>query len=171
MIGQLTEIKSLREMFEMISLEMQNHFYFNPRNAEVARVGAHKNLVFRERLKKPSRMRHYGQWEHKRTLDEKKRHVYLEENEQMPSESVEFSLTLSKANYDQIGDLSLEDSLALNSAMRKGDEETSNHKRVLSMCEKFVEEMGKHFALAEKNKERRHKEKMAVRQKELELTK
>ncbi|KAH0954846.1 hypothetical protein HN011_009739, partial [Eciton burchellii] len=186
MVGQSTKIRSLREMFEMISLEMQNHgFHFSPQKCENKwRVleRKYKNLVFRERLKKPGRMRHYGKWEHKRALDEifneKKWHDYLGENDpQMPNESVKSSLILPKPSCDQIGDLSLgdhqrENLLTLNSTMRKADEETLDHKRILTtLCEKFVEEMGKHFALAEKNKERRHKEKMAVRQKELELTK
>lgn len=74
MVGQSTQIRSLREMFEMISLEMQNYgFYFSPRKCENKwRVleRKYKNLIFRERLKKPGRMRHYGHWEHKRALDE-----------------------------------------------------------------------------------------------------
>lgn len=168
-------------MFEMISLEMQNYgFYFSPQKCENKwRVleRKYKNLVFRERLKKPGRMRHYGQWEHKRALDEifneKKRHVYLEANEsQPPSGSMKYPLILPKSGCDQgsesLGDRQREDSLATN----EKDGNTLDYKQILTMLfEKFVEEMGKNFALVEKNKERRHKEKMALRHKELELKK
>ncbi|XP_011334775.1 uncharacterized protein LOC105277823 [Ooceraea biroi] len=184
MVGQSTQIRSLREMFEMISLEMQKYgFYFSPQKCENKwRVleRKYKNLVFRERLKKPGRMRHYGQWEHKRALDEifneKKRHVYLEENAP-PRESANPSLILPKSICDQIGDLpsddhQREDPLTLSPTIRKRDEEMLDHKRILTtLCEKFIEEMGQHFALAERNKERRHKERMAAKQKQLELTK
>ncbi|XP_071628725.1 uncharacterized protein [Temnothorax longispinosus] len=184
LVGQSTQIRSLREMFEMISLEMQNYgFYFSPQKCENKwRVleRKYKNLVFRERLKKPGRMRHYGQWEHKRALDEifneKKRHVYLEVNEQPqpPSGPAKYPLILSKPGCDQgsdsPGDRQREDPLAPTTNEKDGD--TLDHKQILTtLFDKFIEEMGKNFALVEKNKERRHKEKMAVRHKELELKK
>ena len=181
LVGQSTQIRSLREMFEMISLEMQNYgFYFSPQKCENKwRVleRKYKNLVFRERLKKPGRMRHYGQWEHKRALDEifneKKRHVYLEANELQPPSGSTNLLIHPKPGCDQGSD-SLddrrEDPLAPMTNEKDGD--TLEHKEILtSLFEKFIEEMAKNFALAEKNKERRHKEKMAVRHKELELKK
>ncbi|XP_011868740.1 PREDICTED: uncharacterized protein LOC105562479 isoform X2 [Vollenhovia emeryi] len=183
LVGQSTQIRSLREMFEMISLEMQNYgFYFSPQKCENKwRVleRKYKNLVFRERLKKPGRMRHYGQWEHKRALDEifneKKRHVYLETNEpQPPSELIQYPLILPKPSCnhggDTRGDRQPEDPLAPVINERDGD--TLDHKQILTVLfDKFIGEMGKNFALAEKNKERRHKEKMVVRHKELELKK
>lgn len=184
MVGQSTQIRSLREMFEMISLEMQNYgFYFSPQKCENKwRVleRKYKNLVFRERAKKPGRMRHYGQWEHKRALDEifneKRRHMYLEESDsaQPPSGSAK---TLPKSGSDQGSGTpgNREDPLALSSvspsaATNGRDDETLIHKRTLTtIFEKFIDEMGKNFVVAERNKERRHKEKMAVKQKELEL--
>lgn len=184
LVGQSTQIRSLREMFEMISLEMQNYgFYFSPQKCENKwRVleRKYKNLVFRERVKKPGRMRHYGQWEHKRALDEifseKKRHVYLEANEpQPPSGSTKYSLIPPKPiscdrGSDSPDDRQREDPLALVTSEKDG--ETLDHQQISTkLFEKFIEEMGKNFALAEKNKERRHKEKMAVRHKELELKK
>lgn len=182
LVGQSTQIRSLREMFEMISLEMQNYgFYFSPQKCENKwRVleRKYKNLVFRERLKKPGRMRHYGQWEHKRALDEifneKKRHMYLEANEpQPPSGSTKYPLILPKPSCDQgsdsPGDRQREDPLA--PASNERDADTSDKQMFTTLSEKFIEEIRKNFALLEKNKERRHKEKMAVRQKELELKK
>lgn len=186
MVGQSTQIRSLREMFEMISLEMQNYgFYFSPQKCENKwRVleRKYKNLVFRERLKKPGRMRHYGQWEHKRALDEifheKRRHVYLEHHDtNLPSGSTTYSLILPKSNCDENHDLAVsgqqQDPLATsNSTTEERDEAILNHKTTLTILfDKFIEEMGKNFALVEKNKERRHKEKMAIRQKELEVKK
>ncbi|XP_012224268.1 uncharacterized protein [Linepithema humile] len=184
MVGQSTQIRSLREMFEMISLKMQNYgFYFSPQKCENKwRVleRKYKNLVFRERLKKPGRMRHYGQWEHKRALDEifneKKRHMYLEENDPQPtSKSAKYSLIL-KPSCNQVSDSSSnqqhENSLTSCAVASKKDEEPLDHNQTLMiLIENFIEEMGKNFALAEKNKERRHKEKMALKQKELELRK
>ncbi|KMQ95044.1 hypothetical protein RF55_4760 [Lasius niger] len=183
-VGQSTQIKSLREMFEMISMEMQKYgFYFSPQKCENKwRVleRKYKNLVFRERVKKPGRMRHYGQWEHKRALDEifneKKKHVYLEKNDPQPSGgSPKYPLVLLKRTCGQGSDLSVnqqhEDPLAPK-ATTSGKNEETDYKRTLTILfEKFAEEMEKNFAVAEKNKERRHKEKMAVRHQELELKK
>ncbi|KAL0107378.1 hypothetical protein PUN28_015732 [Cardiocondyla obscurior] len=180
LVGQSTQIRSLREMFEMISLEMQNYgFYFSPQKCENKwRVleRKYKNLVFRERVKKPGRMRHYGQWEHKRALDEifneKKRHVYLETEEQQSSSgSLAYPVTLPKSVSDadeSPGDRQREDPLAPTVNEKDGD--TMDDKQILTtLFEKFTEEIGRNFALMEKNKQRRHKEKMAVRHRELEL--
>lgn len=185
MVGQSTQIRSLREMFETISLEMQKYgFYFSPQKCENKwRVleRKYKNLVYRERLKKPGRMRHYGQWEHKRALDEifneKKKYVYLERNDLQPaSGSAKYPLVLLKRGYDQGNNLSVnqqhEDSLAAKATTNEKSEETLDYKGILTtLFEKFAERMEKNFAMAEKNKERRHKEKMAVRHQELELKK
>ncbi|XP_032676730.1 uncharacterized protein LOC116846676 [Odontomachus brunneus] len=185
MVGQSTQIRSLREMFEMISLEMQNYgFYFTPQKCENKwRVleRKYKNLVYRERLKKPGRMRHYGQWEHKRALDEifneKKKRVYLEQNESQPTNgSVKHSSIVPKIGCNRDNCRQYEDplksSLTSNTATNeRNNEETPAQQRTLLtiMFEKFLEEMAKNFALAEKNKERRHREKMVAKQKELEL--
>ncbi|EFN83225.1 uncharacterized protein LOC105184425 [Harpegnathos saltator] len=187
MVGQSTQIRSLREMFEMISLEMQNYgFYFSPQKCENKwRVleRKYKNLVFRERLKKPGRMRHYGQWEHKRAMDEifneisteKKKYAYLEENgPQSASRSVTYSPNMPKLSRDQDSDRQQEDPLAPSltshdATINERNNETPVQRTLTVMFEKFFEELKRNFALAEQNKERRHKEKIAVRQKELEL--
>ncbi|KAK2584143.1 hypothetical protein KPH14_006575 [Odynerus spinipes] len=187
MVGQSTQIRSLREMFEMISLEMQNYgFYFSPQKCENKwRVleRKYKNLVFRERLKKPGRMRHYGHWEHKRALDEifneKKRHVYLEENDfPPPAGSNKYAMILPKATSEQDSNSACSNNnqngdplttLASNSAQDRQKEESDYKVTLSTLFERFFDEMGKNFALAERNKERRHKEEMAMRQNELEV--
>lgn len=183
MVGQSTQIRSLREMFEMISLEMQNYgFYFSPQKCENKwRVleRKYKNLMSRERLKKPGRMRDYGQWEHRRALDEifneKRKHMYLEENDS-PSAcgSAECSSVTSESGCERGSSRQQEDPLAslltFNAATNGKDEQTPVQQRILTaVFEKFFEKMLKNFALAEENREKRHKEMMAVRQKELEL--
>lgn len=171
-------------MFEMISLEMQKYgFYFSPQKCENKwRVleRKYKNLVYRERLKKPGRMRHYGQWEHKRALDEifneKKKYVYLERNDLQPSGSTKYPLVLLKRSFDQGNNVPInqqhEDSLAVKAMTDEKNEETLDYKQILTtLFEKFAERMEKNFSMAEKNKDRRHKERMAVRHQELELKK
>ncbi|KAG7188033.1 hypothetical protein KM043_013201 [Ampulex compressa] len=183
MVGQSTQIRSLREMFETISLEMQNHgFYFSPQKCENKwRVleRKYKNLVFRERLKKPGRMRHYGHWEHKRALDEifneKKRHVYLEEAD-FP-QPTKYALILPKPSTDQggnaVGSQQSEDPLASvtqnDATGTKSVESTDRFGQLTKLFEKFIAEMGRNFADAERNRERRHKEEMVIRQSELEI--
>ena len=187
MVGQSTQIRSLREMFEMISVEMQNYgFYFSPQKCENKwRVleRKYKNLVFRERLKKPGRMRHYGHWEHKRALDEifneKRRHMYLEENDfPPPAGAAKYTYILPKpANEEQseaIEHQRHEDPLGPpNSiASTNNKDEGLDQKGAFGvLIDKFIEEMTKNFAVAEKNREKRHKEEMAMRQNELEIQK
>lgn len=176
MVGQSTHIRSLREMFEMISLEMQNYgFSFSPQKCENKwRVleRKYKNLMSRERMKKPGRMRHYGQWEHKRALDEifnqKKKYVYLEENEPASDSSV--APKSNRGSNEQPED-PLAPPIRIETVTgSERDEETLVQQQTLAtMFGKFLDEMGKNFALAEKNKEKRHNEKMAVKQKKLEL--
>ncbi|XP_072745410.1 uncharacterized protein [Anoplolepis gracilipes] len=184
-VGQSTRFKSLREMFEVISLEMQKYgFYFSPQKCENKwRVleRKYKNLVYREQLKKPGKMRHYGQWEHKRALDEifneKKKYVYLEKNDPQPSSaSMKNPLILLKLGCDQGSNLSTNnqqhgDLLAPKAMTNEKNEETLNKRTLMILFEKFTEKMEKNFAIAENNKERRHKKKMALRQQELELKK
>lgn len=183
MVGQSTQIRSLREMFEMISLEMQKYgFRFSPQKCENKwRVleRKYKNLIYRERLKKPGRMRHYGQWEHKGALDEifneKKKYVYLERNDLQPaSGAAKYPVVLLKRNFEQDNlpvNQQHEDTSTAKTTNEKS-EETLDHKRILTaLFEKFAEKMEKNLATAEKNKERRHKEKMAMRHQELELKK
>ncbi|XP_043579399.1 uncharacterized protein LOC122566344 isoform X1 [Bombus pyrosoma] len=187
-VGQSTQIRSLREMFEMISLEMQKHgFYFSPQKCENKwRVleRKYKNLVFRELLKKPGRMRHYGQWEHKRALDEifkeKKKHMYLEESDfPPPSGSARYMFILPKSINEEQSNISAvnqqqEDPLAApssNSSTNNKSEAMDQKETPTTLFDKFLNEMAKHFAIAEKNRERRHKEEMAMRQSELEVQK
>lgn len=188
MVGQSTQIRSLREMFEMISLEMQKHgFYFSPQKCENKwRVleRKYKNLVFRERLKKPGRMRHYGQWEHKRALDEifkeKKKHMYLEESDfPPPPGSARYMFILPKPMNEEQTNITVvnqqqEDPLAApasNSSANNKNETMDQKGTLTTLFEKFLDEMAKHFAIAEKNREKRHKDKMAMRQSELEIQK
>lgn len=182
MVGQSTQIRSLREMFEMISLEMQNFgFYFSPQKCENKwRVleRKYKNLVFRERLKKPGRMRHYGHWEHKRALDEifneKRKHMYLDENDSQAG-SAKYAFILPKPNDQEQGNASenqpQEDPLAAPASNSTSKEELDQKGPLVALFEKFFEEMSKNFAIAERNKEKRHKEKMAMRQNQLEIQK
>lgn len=99
----------------MISLEMQNHgFHLSPQKCEnkwrVRSSPKYKNLVFHGTGEKAGqRMRHYGQWEHKRALDEilgeKKRHVYPEANDPPGGESAVEKSPLPiapRANSDEI---------------------------------------------------------------------
>lgn len=188
MVGQSTQIRSLREMFEMISLEMQKYgFYFSPQKCENKwRVleRKYKNLVFRERLKKPGRMRHYGQWEHKRALDEifkeKKKHMYLEESDfPPPPGSARYMFILPKPITNEepnnaSASQQQEDPLAAalpNSSTSSKDKVLDQNATLTTLFENFFDEITKHFELAEKNKEKRHKEKMSIRQSELEVQK
>lgn len=184
LVGKSPQIKSLREMFEMISLEMQNYgFCFSPQKCENkwrVLVRKYKTIAYRERLKKPGRIKHYGQWEHKRALDEifnseKKKHAYFEQTDsQPPNESAKCSLISHGCNQDsnshhplkirQHGDL-----LSSNSDATK-DKDASDCKQTLTVLfEKFIEEVREGFSQAERNEERRHKEKLAMKQKELDL--
>lgn len=189
MVGQSTQIRSLREMFETISVEMQKFgFYFSPQKCENKwRVleRKYKNLIFRERLKKPGRMRHYGHWEHKRALDEifneKKRHMYLEESEfSLPSASNKYPLILPKPNANNgsntaSGDQAQEEPLARaavsSSNVKRPEESGELRSSLTAMLERFLAKTDKNFAVEQQNKERRHREKMAMRQNELELQK
>ncbi|XP_076232646.1 uncharacterized protein LOC143178087 [Calliopsis andreniformis] len=186
MVGQSTQIRSLREMFEMISLEMQNYgFYFSPQKCENKwRVleRKYKNLVFRERLKKPGRMRHYGHWEHKRALDEifneKKRHMYLEENDfSSQASSAKYAFILPKPSNEEQNNKTEEQQTEVplaaptsNYSTNKTDE-LDQKGTLVALFEKFFEDLSKNFAIAERNKEKRHKEEMAMRQNELEIQK
>ncbi|XP_046418255.1 uncharacterized protein LOC124178728 [Neodiprion fabricii] len=191
MVGQTTRMKSLREMFEMVSLEMQKYgFYFSAQKCENKwRVleRKYKNLVYREKLKKPGRMRHYGHWEHKIALDEifneRKRKMYLDDNDYSPpGASNKFTLILPKPGGDSCNNTveanqsqPVEDPLAgatVNSQSAKESDESEDLRTCLTvMFEKFLARMDKNFITQQQNKERRHKEKMAIRQSELELQK
>lgn len=152
-VGQSTQIRSLREMFEMISMEMQKYgFYFSPQKCENKwRVleRKYKNLVSRERQKRPGRMRHYGQWEHKRALDEifneKKKYVYLEKNEdpQPSSGSAKYPLIVLKRSCDQDGNLLVnqqhEDSLASKATTSEKNETLDLKQTLAILFGKFTE--------------------------------
>ncbi|XP_015429777.1 PREDICTED: uncharacterized protein LOC107186432 [Dufourea novaeangliae] len=183
MVGKSTQIRSLREMFEMISLEMRNYgFYFSPQKCENKwRVleRKYKNLVFRERLKKPGRMSHFGPWEHRRALDEIfnkiRRHKYLEESEvSSPSSgSAKYTFILPKPISEELNNTS-DDPLATptsNSVTNNKKEELDDKGSLTALFERFLDEMSRNFAVAEKNREKRHKEEIAMRQNELEIQK
>ncbi|XP_020282290.1 uncharacterized protein LOC109854020 [Pseudomyrmex gracilis] len=186
LVGKSPHIRSLREMFEMISLEMQNYgFCFSPQKCENkwrVLVRKYKTIAYRERLKKPGRIKHYGQWEHKRALDEifnsekKKHNMYFEQTDsQLSNESTKCSLISRGCDQDSnhshhpLKIRQHEDLLSSCSDATK-DKDASNCKQTLTLLfEKFIGEVRESFAQAERNKERRHKEKLAMKQKELEL--
>lgn len=176
-VGQSTQIKSLREMFEMISTEMNKcGFQFSPQKCDNKwRVleRKYKNLVRRERQKRPGRMRHYGQWEHKRALDEifneKKRYVYMERDED--PQSSRYPLVVLRRTSNQNSNQQHEDSSATKATTSEKNEMLDLKQTLEMLFENFTEDMEKHFVKAEKNKGKRHKEKMALRQKDLELKK
>lgn len=187
MVGQSTQIRSLRGMFETISLEMQKHgFYFSPQKCENKwRVleRKYKNLVSRELLKKPGRVRHYGQWEHKRALDEifkeKKRHMYFQKSD-FPSQAsrARYMFILPKPINEEQSNITVvnqqqEIPLAAPSSNSSANNknELTDQKESPTFFNKFLEEIAKYFAIAEKNREKRHKEEMAIRQSELEIQK
>ena len=187
-VGQSTKIRSLREMFEMISFEMQKYgFYFSAQKCENKwRVleRKYKNLVFRERLKKPGRMRHYGHWEHRRALDEifneKKRHMYLDENDfPPPSASAKLALMSEKTiesgtnNFPgQSANINNVSSISTSTSSNTRIDELPDQIEVMKlMLGQFIEEMTKNFDFVERSNERRHKEKMAMKQNELEVQK
>lgn len=180
-VGQTTKIRSLREMFEMISFEMQKFgFYFSAQKCENKwRVLERKynNLVFRERLKKPGKMRHYGYWEHRRALDEifneKKRTMYLDESDFPPPSGSAKIAMLAKAaeegNASNSGKTTNKDSIG--NAQKNSVSSDSQVGAVKSLLEQFLADMKQQFAMIEKNNERRHKEEMMIRQTELEVQK
>lgn len=180
-VGQTSRMKSLRDMFVVISLEMQKYgFNFSPQKCENkwrVLVRKYKALVHREYLKEPGKMRHYGKWEHKRALDEilnDKKHVYLERNNsQSSSELNKYPVVLLERGCEQ-GNLPVGQQYRdfPKATTNEKNEETADYKKTLTILfENFAEEMKKNFAMAERNKERRHKEEMAIRQQEIELTK
>ena len=175
-------------MFEIVSFEMQKFgFFFSAQKCENKwRVleRKYKNLVFRERLKKPGRMRHYGHWEHRRALDEifneKKRRTYLHEDDFPPprgSAKIASMVNNSAENGNTANNATFSQSSNINNASPASSSEY--HKRVEELIQqigiiksfltKFFEEMTKNMSLAERNNERRHRERLAMRQSELEV--
>lgn len=171
MVGQTTQIRSLRDMFEMISLEMQNSgYHFSPQKCENKwRVleRKYKNLLLRERLKKPGKIKHYRHWEHKKALDE----IFNEGNR----------LTESNDNESpSAGDIrnTIESSVSMdNQSKDKGPCVTNNCSQVNfnednhNGFRKLLVQFNKNLEIAELNKERRHKEKMSLRREEIEIQK
>lgn len=195
MVGQTNQFRSLRDMFEKISIEMQNHgFYFSAQKCENKwRVleRKYKNLVIREMLKKPGRIKHYGHWEHKRALDEifneKKKSVYLKESEfpNVEPASTNYAIILTK-NSDQSSNASIvqEQASGDNSLNSTGIGDPSQvisddnlEKRIERLIEttvshrfnEFFKEIKKHFEISEKNKEKRHLEKMLLHKNKLKV--
>lgn len=192
MVGQSTHLRSLREMFEMISVEMQKYgFYFSPQKCENKwRVleRKYKKILYREKLKKPGRMRHIGQWEYKKSLDEiftdKIGLGCIEENNFVNQANTRKNSSALPAmngnarnlpNNQQLQPQQQEDLInivSVNHVENERNDELQNEKGSLtSLFEKFFDEMTQNFMLAEKNKERRHKEKMAIRQSKLDVQK
>ncbi|XP_033215406.1 uncharacterized protein LOC117171875 isoform X2 [Belonocnema kinseyi] len=191
-VGQTTKMRSLREMFEMISFEMQKYgFYFSAQKCENKwRVleRKYKNLVFREKLKKPGRMRHYGHWEHRRALDEifdeQKQHMYLDESDFPPPSGSAKIAAMMMPQLTQNGNIANNGTSTQSSIGNNNSHPESNNaysKRTENLADQsgiiktflanFVDEMTKNFALAERNNERRHQEDLAMRQSELEVQK
>lgn len=191
MVGETTQIRSLREMFELISLEMQKFgFNFSSQKCENKwRVleRKYKNLVFRERLKKPGRLRHYGHWEHKKAMDEifneKKQHMYLDESDYpSPAASKKYALILPKptengsitATSNQVSADPLAAGVAVASQTqntKRPDDSGESKGPLAALFERFLLRTEKNFLLEQQNKDRRHREKMAMRQNELEVQK
>lgn len=200
MVGQTTQFRSLRDMFDIISGEMQkNGFYFSPQKCENKwRVleRKYKNLVMREMLKKPGRIKHYGHWEHKKALDEifneKRKSVYLQESEYPPvGNSTKYALILPKpANAPnqstgdtnekskkdaeeakRIANIEASDPLAIPASVVTTESvvESPKKKSNVPALEKLLQDLKSQLEESEKNKERRHMEKMEQRQKELEV--
>lgn len=210
MVGQSTQFRSLRDMFETISIEMQKcGYFFSPQKCENKwRVleRKYKNLVMREMMKKPGRMKHYGHWEHKRALDEifseKRKSVYLHESE-YPSVggSTKYALILPKPVQKPVSENSspqpvvnhldksnkvievaekpkipssdiailVEPLNAASNITSAKNKDVSTKDRTAEQLENLFLEIKKCFDIAEKNKERRHLEKMAMRKNKLKV--
>lgn len=115
MIGQSSQIQtSTGDVRDDIVGDAESRLPLEPAEMreQVARAlePKYKNLVFHGTGEKAGqRMRHYGQWEHKRALDEilgeKKRHVYPEANDPPGGESAVEKSPLPiapRANSDEI---------------------------------------------------------------------
>lgn len=201
MVGQSPMFRSLRDMFDMISVEMQkNGFYFSPQKCENKwRVleRKYKNLVIRERMKKPGRIKHYGHWEHKKAFDEifneKRKSVYLQESEYPPvGNSTKYALILPKPmnvpsqaasdtneesriqaeEVEQMGDLirpCKPSGTFLNVRRTESLVESPKKQLPTPSLNSLIIDLKHLMAESEKNKERRHLEKMELRRKELEV--
>lgn len=196
MVGQTNQFRSLRDMFEKISFEMQKHgFYFNAQKCENKwRVleRKYKNLVIREMMKKPGRIKHYGHWEHKRALDEifneKKKSIYLKESEYPNGgvTSTQYSIILAKKPEQSTNSITMQEQSntdnSINLDSTKGiqssdiisDDLDKRIERLIkntvsNQFNEFLKEMKKHFEISEKNKERRHLEKMSLNKTKLKV--
>lgn len=173
---RFTKFKNLRELFELISRDMEAHgFSYNAQKCENKwRVleRRYKSVVHRERLKKPSRrMRYSEHWEHKSALDE----IFVPPNipsntqnddQSRPSRSESAKRTLPRTY------LSRENGRRKSKTASKDtiEQDEEIHPRTLRvMFEKFIFEMNNNFVQAEKSKQKRHNEKMDMREKELEV--
>lgn len=196
MVGQSTRFRSLRDMFETISVDMQKYgFYFSPQKCENKwRVleRKYKNLVIREMIKKPGRMKHYGHWEHKRALDEifneNRKNVYLKESEYPTiTSSTKYAIILPEAAAKSATTAQAEaqkqkspqkneapaDPLVISQSLLPTDIQLSEESlEALKIANtEFLNELKDVLVTAEENKERRHAEKMAMRQNELDVQK
>ena len=173
MVGQSPRLRNIREMFEQISLEMQNSgFNFSPYKCESKwRVleRRYKNHALKDRLKKQVKTKRYGHWEHKKSLDEifkgRTLHMYLKKtNSPQPCGLAEFAKDTTTRSSDN-GDI-----FSNNCELSQKSKE-NEHKVPVDFLELFMENLNRNFAEAEKNMERRHTEMMAVKQSELEVQK
>ncbi|XP_058799144.1 uncharacterized protein LOC131668750 isoform X2 [Phymastichus coffea] len=190
MVGQTTRFRSLRDMFETISVDMQKHgFYFSPQKCENKwRVleRKYKNLVIREMIKKPGRMKHYGHWEHKRALDEifdeNRKQVYLKESEYPTiTSSTKYAIILPEAaakaasNQTAASQKSTQNNEVIDpmiTATTSSVQITTPNLDSLKLANaELLKELKEVLTAAEKSKERRHAEKMAMRQDELDIQK
>lgn len=172
-VGQTTRLRTRIEMFEIISRELAKHgYFFSPQKCEnkwKVLERKYKNLVHRERLKKPGRIKDYGHWEHKRALDEifdeTRKQICSEENDfAVPGASVKFIAQQPVAETNRIvtGDQVAEPLPSSPANSEKSRESPAT-------LETLLVAINDNFARSEVNKERRHKEKMALKQAELEI--
>lgn len=185
LVGECTRFKSLRDMFETISVEMHRQgFRFSSQKCENKwRVleRKYKNLVLREMLKKPGRIKHYGHWEHKKALDEifneKRKSVYLKQSEYPPSgTSTQYGIILPNPvpvlsqSTSTSNDRRMENPVAaICSALKAKNLEEKLKDAMADHFEKFAGEIKTHLNDLEKNKEKRHAEKMAMHKSELQI--
>ncbi|XP_043276308.1 uncharacterized protein [Venturia canescens] len=172
MVGQTARLRSRREMYEIISLEMQKHGYaFSPQKCEnkwKVLERKYKNLIFRERLKKPGRIKHYGHWEHRRALDEifheTRSQFYLDEKDSpVPSSAIRLvqqpvTETDLKTKENEV-----------DTALTSNPAETPKSRDPFAIFQTLLIAMNKNIAIAEANSERRHRERMVLKQAKLEI--
>lgn len=163
LVGQTTRIRSLREMFEIISAEMRKrNFFFSSQKCENKwRVleRKYKQLVYREMLKKPGRIKDFYNWKHKEAMDDI------------------FKNNLQQSSFDpkilEVAAASAAKGTEQNHTTdsRKLGENAEEEESLAEILKDGLEEIKKRLDEAELNKERRHRDKMALRKSELDIQK